>query len=125
MRTILVLCGVLLAAVVAWLGIARPWAAHHGSAFRGFPSVTLQQLVDHPSEHLKKDVRIEGVVTRMCPHCACWLFVKDAEGRELRVDAGETAEQIPYCPGKVATVEGQLIKFGDGYEFVGTAVRIH
>jgi hypothetical protein len=125
MKTILVLCGLILAGAIAWLVIARPFADHFGSAFRGLGSVQVAQLLEKPSDFVKKDVRIRGVVTRQCAQCGCWFVVKDAGGAEIRVEMGETAGHLPFRLGKAATVEGQLIKFGEGYEFIGTAVEFH
>lgn len=125
MKTIFILCGLVLAGVIAWFLVARPHDAHYGSPFRGLEAVPVAQLLDRPGEYLKKDVRIEGAVTRMCPNCGCWFAVKAAGGRDLKVEMGEAAEPLPFRLGKTATVEGQLIKYGDGYEFIGTAVEFH
>jgi hypothetical protein len=125
MKTILILCGLVLAGAIAWLVIARPFADHFGSSFRGLGSVQVAQLLDKPSDFVKKDVRIDGVVTRQCPNCGCWFVVRDSGSRELRVEMGETAGHLPFRLGKAVTVEGQLIKFGEEVEFIGTAVEFH
>lgn len=46
----------------------------------------------------------------------------DLKAQELKVEMGDTTPRLPSRLGKVAHVEGQLIKFGDGYEFIGVAV---
>jgi hypothetical protein len=125
MKMILVLCGALLAGLIAWLLIAHPCGDHFGSPFQGRASVELGQLLDRPSDYLKKEVRIEGVLTRQCLQCGCWFFLKGAGGRELRVEMGDTAGHLPFRLGKKATVEGQLIRFGDSFEFIGNAVEFH
>jgi len=123
MRTILIFCGLILAGVIAWILVARPFADHYGPAFRGLGRVELGGLLDRPSDHLKKDVRTRGTVTTQCPGCGCWFFVKDARGRELRVEFGDTCPMLPIRRGRMATLEGQLIRFGEGYEFVATAAE--
>lgn len=123
MKTILVLCGLILAGAIAWLVVARPWVRHYGSEFRGLAPVPVATLLDKPAEYLKKDVRIEGRVGRMCPQCGCWFVVMDAAGRELRVSSGDSAGCLPFRPGKTATAEGQLIPYGTGYQFIAESVE--
>ncbi|HXX93107.1 MAG TPA: hypothetical protein VEN81_05705 [Planctomycetota bacterium] len=125
MKTIFILCGLCLAGGLAWLLFGRARADHHGNDFRGLPAVPIVQLVDRPADHLKHEVRIEGTLSRQCPATGCWFFLKDASGKELKVEMAETTPKLPARVGKVATVEGQLIRFGEGYEFVGTAVEFH
>jgi len=125
MKTILVLCTAMLAVAVAWLVVARPFADHYGNPFQGSALVELAQLLDKPADYLKKEVRIEGSVARQCPHCGCWMVVTDAGGRELRVELGESGGPVPFRLGKKVAVEGQLIRFGEGYEFVGSALEFH
>jgi hypothetical protein len=123
MKIIFILCGLILAGAAAWFFLARGHADHYGNAFRGLAPVELAQLVDKPADLLKKEVRIQGTVTRQCPSSGCWFFLKDAGGKELKVEMGDTTPRLPARVGKAATVEGQLILFGKEYEFIGTAVE--
>jgi hypothetical protein len=125
MKIILILCGLILAGAAAWFFLARKHADHYGNAFRDLGTVELAQLVDKPGEFLKKELRIQGTLTRQCPSSGCWFFLKDAGGKELKVEMGDTTPRLPARLGKTATVEGQLILFGKEYEFVGTAVEFH
>jgi hypothetical protein len=126
MKTILILCGVVLAAGLAiFFFAARGTADHHGNPFRGLPPAEIAALVDRPAEYLKKDLRIEGTLARQCPSSGCWFFLKDSGGKELKVEMGDTTPKRPQRLGKRAVVEGQLIRFGDRFEFIGTAVEFH
>ena len=123
MRIIFIACGaILLAGLVAFIWF-RSGTDHHGNPFKGFPSVAVRDLADKPNDYLKKDARIEGAIDRQCPASGCWFFVKDTNGKEVKVEMGDTTPKLPQRLGKTAVVEGQLIKFGDGYEFIGTAVE--
>ena len=125
MKTIFILCGLILAGAAAWFLLARDkHTDHYGNAFRGLPSVEVGQLTASPADYVRKEVRITGVLTRQCPVAGCWFFVKDASGeKEVRVEMGDTTPRLPQSLGKTAVVEGQLIPFGNEYEFVGTAVE--
>ena len=125
MKTILVLCGAILAGGAFYVVLERSRAHSFGGTLRGLPAVPVSQLLGHSSDYFRKEIRLEGTVLRQCPCCGCWFDLKDAGGQEIRVDLGELAEPIPYSPGQKATVEGQLIRFGDGVKFVGSAVEFH
>ncbi len=125
MKTIFILCGLLLVAGAALFFFMRPHTDHHGNDFRGYPAVDLAPLVDRPTEYLKKDVTLHGTLARQCPATGCWFYLRDAAGKEVKVEMGDTTPKLPQRVGKTATVEGRLIKFGETYEFVGTAVEFH
>jgi hypothetical protein len=95
----------------------------HGKPFAGFPKAELAALMDKPADHFRKDLRIEGVVSRQCPATGCWFYLRDAGGRELKVEMGDTVPKLPPRKGKAAVVEGKLIPYGDRIEFVGVAVE--
>ena len=92
---------------------------------KGLEPAGIAQMLDTPSDYLSKDVRIQGTVTRQCPHCGCWFTLQEAGGRELKVEAGDLGEPLSYRPGRKAIVEGRLIRFGDGVEFVASALELH
>jgi hypothetical protein len=124
-KTILVLCGRLLAGGVLYAVLERSRPHSYGGTLRGLPVVPVSHLLEHSSDYLKKEIRVEGAILRQCPCCGCWFDLRDGSGQEIRVDLGELALPLPYCPGHRATVEGQLIRFGDGVEFVGSVVEFH
>ena len=123
MKTIFILCGLIVAGLAAWFILSRTRADHYGKPFRGLPTAEVAQLADKPGAYLKKEVRVEGVVGRQCPAKGCWFFLKDAGGKEIKVEMGDATPTLPARTGKAATVEGQLIQFGEAYEFIGTAVE--
>jgi len=96
---------------------------HYGKPFQGFPKAEIAALVDKPAEHYRKDLRIEGVITRQCPATGCWFFVADGAGKEVKVEMGDTVPKLPPRKGKTAIVEGKLIPYGDRVEFIGVAVE--
>jgi len=123
MRNILILCGVILlagAGVVAWR-LTRP--QHFGPAFSGAPATSIGDLLAKPEEHLGRDVAVEGTITRQCPATGCWLFLKDASGKDIRVEMNTIAPRFPQHTGRRAVVEGRLSKSGDSYEIDGKAVE--
>ena len=96
---------------------------HYGKPFADFPKAELAALVEKPADFYRKDVRIEGPVTRQCPATGCWFYVGDGNGKELKVEMGDTVPKIPPQKGKTAIVEGKLIPFGTGTQFVGVAAE--
>ena len=125
MKILLIVGALILAGAAAWFFLGRPQADHHGQAFRGLERAEIAALVDKPADHLKKDLRIEGVLTRQCPATGCWFFLRGEGNKDLKVEMGDTTPKLPTRVGKRATVEGRLIKYGEGYEFVGVAVEFH
>jgi hypothetical protein len=125
MKTILILCGLILAGLAAWLVASRngSQANHHGTPFKNLPAVSLAELTGKPGDHVRKPVRIEGTLARQCPSRGCWFYLRDTEGHQLKVEMGDTTPDLPPRVGKTAIVEGQLIPFGEGHEFIGTAVE--
>jgi hypothetical protein len=67
-------------------------------------------------------VRVQGVVNEQCPVTGCWFYLKDGD-KKLKIEMGDTTPTLPKRVGKNAVVEGALVKSGDTYEFVGTAVE--
>lgn len=126
MKLFWILVGTLLLGAITWAFVIRPQvgSCRCGEGLEGLEPVPLVQLLEKPDGYLKKEVRVEGIVARQCPCCTCWLVIRDAAGRELKVEAGELGQPLPYRPGRKASVGGQLIRFGEGYQFVATAVEI-
>ena len=123
MKWILILLGLLLMAGVAAFYVGHSGPDQYGSKFRGYPAADLGEMVDRPSEFLKKDVAIHGTLVRQCPSSGCWFYLRDPGGKELKVEMGDTTPKLPQRIGKKATVEGRLIPYGKDYEFIGTAVE--
>lgn len=126
MKAILLLCAGILLAVLsafAWRSFRRE--DHFGEAFTGAPAASIPDLVATPGSFLGKTVSVRGVLKRQCPATGCWFILADPadpQAREIKVEMGDTTPHLPARLGKSARVEGQLIQFGDDYEFVGVAV---
>jgi len=123
MRKILILCAAILvvgAAALVW-HLTRP--EHFGPAFAGAPKANIKALLEKPEQHLGRDVTVEGTITRQCPATGCWLFLKDASGKDIRVEMNTIAPSFPQRGGGRAIVEGRLNKSGDSYEIDGKAVE--
>ena len=127
MKSILILCGVVIAAIAGLLY----WNYGHredqfGKPFVGYAPASLADLTAKPEAFLGKQVSIGGRLKRQCPATGCWFFLTDPTapaGPELKVEMGDTTPRLPARLGKYAHVEGQLIKYGEGYEFIGVAVK--
>lgn len=123
MRKILILCGVILvvgAAALVWHFTRRE---HYGKPFGNAPMVSAKDLLEKPAEHLEDDFTIEGTIVRQCPATGCWLYLKDASGKEVRVEMSNLAPTFPQRGGRKAIVEGRLRKKGDSYEVDTKAVE--
>jgi len=123
MKIIILLCGLLLIGAGAAFFLMRPHSDHFGNEFRGYPAADIGPMADRPADFLKKDVTIRGTVIRQCPSSGCWFYLRDAAGKEVKVEMGDTTPKLPARLNKTATVEGRLIQYGKDYEFIGTAVE--
>ena len=126
MKPILILCGAMVAAAIAffvWQTISGE--DHFGKAFTGLPPAAITDLATRPADFLGKPVSIHGKLQRQCPSTGCWFFLvdpADPKAQAVKVEMGDTTPKLPQRLGQTAHVEGQLIKYGDGYEFIGVAV---
>ena len=126
MKRILILAAAILAAAVAlgaWKFSHRE--DHFGQAFTGLPAAAIPDIVARPEAFLGKPVSVQGKLLRQCPATGCWFFLTDPadpKAQQLKVEMGDTTPRLPARMGRLAQVEGQLIKYGEGYEFIGVAV---
>jgi hypothetical protein len=121
MRTILVLCTVSLVvgAVLIWYMVSLP---NEYGAFTGVPKAEVADLIERPKDFLHKTVAIEGTVRKQCTTMGCYFFFLSGE-KALRVDLEQITMVAPRRNGHVARVEGQIVPYGDGYQFVASAVE--
>ena len=108
------------------LGGASLWNAFRTpttfGAFVEAPTVEVSALLERPKEFLSKTVAIEGRVTEQCKAMGCFFAIPAKQGK-LRVDLQDIAMTAPRHEGGQARVEGQLVPYGDGYQFYATAVE--
>jgi hypothetical protein len=52
----------------------------------------------------------------------CFFSIR-SESKSLRVDLQQIAMNAPRMEGHLARVEGQIVRYGDGYQLFATAVR--
>lgn len=122
MKTILILCAIVLLAAGGLLAYRMQRAEHFGAAFSGAAAVPIADVVKAPETHLGHDIRVEGRITRQCPSSGCWFFLEGDGGSSLRVDLGHLGMTFPQKKDHVAIVEGRLVKADDGAELIGNGV---
>src|ERR1051326_300138 len=121
MRTIFILCGLMLAAGVVFAVRSLRGPTEFGT-FVGAPRVEVAELIERPKDFLGKNVSVEGVVREQCKAMGC-VFSMPAGTKTLRIDLQEVAMKAPMREGRRARVEGQIVPYGDGYQLYASAVR--
>jgi len=121
MKTIFALCALtaVVAAALIWNATRLP--SHFGD-FIGASKADVADLIDRPTEFLHKTVALKGTVREQCTTMGCYFFFLSGK-KMLRVDLQEIAMNAPRRNGHPARVEGQIIPYGDGYQFVASAVE--
>ena len=121
MRTILILCTVTLV-----LGAALIWRAarlpREFGVFTGTPKAEVADLINRPKEFLHKTLTIEGTVRQQCTAMGCYFFFLSGKDM-LRVELKDIAMNAPRRNGHLARVEGQIVPFDGGYQFLASAVE--
>ena len=121
MKKILILCALTLVAIgaLAWRAAARP--SQFGT-FTGAPKTEIGLVAAEPKAFAGKMLQLEGTITEQCKAMGCYFTFRDGS-RALRVDLQEVAMTAPMREGRRARVEGQLVPYGDGYQFYASAVE--
>lgn len=121
MRTILALCAIslVIVAVLIWQTVMLP---NQYGAFTGAPKAEVSELIEKPKNFLHKTVAIQGEVRKQCTTMGCYFFFLSGD-KMLRVDLEEITMIAPRRNGNMARVEGQIVPYGDGYQFVSSAVE--
>lgn len=85
----------------------------YGAGVTGAQLVKISELRANPDRYVGKTVRVEGLVTDVCPRRGCWMEVAgDKEFQTMRVKVDDGVIVFPLtAKGKVATVEGVFEKF--------------
>lgn len=122
MKTILALCGLILLAGGFWLYRATKTPMIYGD-FVNAPKAQVSDLVDHPEKNMGKTLALEGIIQDQCKSMGCFFFFKEG-GKTLRIELEQIAMNAPKRrDGKPARVEGQIVKYGDGYQLLASAVE--
>lgn len=121
------ICAISAAAALAWLFLAagcgsKSGQQHFGEPFTDAPQATIEQLLSTPDDYARKPVRVKGLIERQCPATGCWFFINDDKGNSLKVELGDYLPKLPQHIGDNAEVEGEVIRKGAAYEFIGTRV---
>jgi hypothetical protein len=104
------------------VGCGKKRAEHFGEPFTAASPVAIAQLLDSPEAYRRQTVRVAGEIERQCPASGCWLFLRDEQGRSIRVELGDYFPELPQHVGSVAEVEGEWIPKGADHEFIGTRI---
>ena len=108
--------------MVVWTGCGKSKPEHFGPPFTDAPRVTIAQLLDAPDAYRRQTVRVAGEIERQCPSAGCWMFLRDGQGRSVRVELGDYFTELPRHVGQTAEVEGEWIPMGDAHQFIGTRI---
>ena len=123
MRGILILCGLILTVGLLALGWHFLGPDLYGENFSTeVPSVETRLLIEKPEDFLGKTVQIEGTVRRQCLSTGCYFFFLVGE-KSLRIEMGDVVNKLPARESYKARVEGELGRYGDGFQFYGRAVQ--
>lgn len=102
---------------------AAPAGAHFGEPFSDAPRVGIAALLATPDAFHRQSVRVAGTIERQCPASGCWFFLREPDGGpSLKIELGDYLPKLPQNVGNRAEVEGELIRKGERYEFIGTRV---
>ena len=122
MKVIIFLCGTILFAGIVFLAVYLTRPDRYGGEFQGAGLVDAKELITSPEKYLGKTVRVEGIVRKQCQSTGCYFFFQAGDGL-LRIELGDVVTSLPRREGVSARVEGELGKYGDGYQLYGRAVE--
>ena len=84
------------------------WVLTRGAKLQGAPELTLATLLENPSPHDGKTLRVDGTVRKACSRAGCWMeLATDAKGPGVRVTFKDYGFFVPLdSAGSQARVEG-------------------
>ncbi len=104
----------MLCATLAVIVFATPGAASeetYGKGVSAAVAVKLADLLAHPDQFVGKSLKVEGIVTDVCPMKGCWIRLAETAGGartvQFKVPDGEMVFPATVR-GKSAVVEGKL-----------------
>ncbi len=122
MKVIFALCGLILitGGVLLWRSMQEPLI--YGE-FVHAPHAEVANLIRQPQDYLGKTVSIEGTITNQCQSMGCYFFFTEG-GKDLRVELADIAMNAPKKrDGHRARVEGRIVPYDKGYQFLASAVE--
>jgi hypothetical protein len=74
--------------------------------------VKVSELLTHPDDYVGKNVRVEGLITDVCPKRGCWMeLASDREFETIRIKVEDGVIVFPMdAKGKRAEAEGIFTK---------------
>ena len=101
------------AAVIAALAAAPAFAAtKYGKGVSEATPVKLSELMAKPDDYVGKVVKVEGLITEVCPKRGCWINVAgDKEFQTIRIKVEDGVIVFPMTDkGKKVVAEGTFTK---------------
>jgi hypothetical protein len=121
MKIIFILCGVILLAGGLWVYHETRMPNQYGT-FTGAPPASVADLIKNPKSFMKKTVALAGVVQEQCEAAGCYFYFPDGSN-SLRIDLQDILTAALQRNGHQARVEGQIVKYGDGYQLAASAIE--
>jgi hypothetical protein len=91
--------------------------------FTNAPKAAVSDLIQRPKDFTRKTVSVEGIVRDQCTAMGCYFFFQEGS-KTLRIDLQDIAMNAPrHKNGHPVIVEGQMVKYGDGYQLWASAVE--
>jgi hypothetical protein len=80
----------------------------YGAGVGQAQAVKVSELMAHPDRYVGKVVRVEGLVTAVCPRRGCWMeLASDQEFQVIKIKVDDGVMVFPLdAKGKVASAEG-------------------
>ena len=122
MKVILSIAGLIIAAGIIWLFLYLSRPDHYGEPFTNAEVVDVRALFEVPADLIGRRLQVHGVVKNQCQATGCYFYFIWGD-KKIKIELGDVASRLPKRLGYQAKVEGFLSPFGDGYQFIGSAVE--
>lgn len=95
-------------ALVGAVSVAADEGKTYGDGVTVKQATAVKALLDTPTAHVGKTVRVDGVVSKVCQAMGCWIEVTDpASGRGVRFKAKDGVIVFPKdAPGRRVSAQG-------------------
>jgi hypothetical protein len=80
----------------------------YGAGVGKAAAVKISELMAHPDKYVGKAVRVEGLITAVCPRRGCWMeLASDKEFQAIKIKVDDGVMVFPLdAKGKTAVAEG-------------------